>query len=179
MYEAIIEFLLFYCLVCDSIVFVTRLLNLLEQKHSTKDNVDLFTGGLRDAWSKYALKLLSGCTISIPGEDSIYQSQDSMIANFFMLDLLQEPVLDLLFEKLNKIASDRLPSPVSTQNSVTMLPLILAQLKCVSHSHADKIFECMKTIFEKATDRVKLDIIASAELIFDASKHDAFVQLML
>lgn len=139
----------------------------------------MFITGLRDAWSKYALKLLSGCTISIPGDESVYQSQDSMIVNFFMIEFLRDKVLELLLMQIKKAACERIPTAKTSENNVPLLPLMLSQLQYVANTHSEIIYEHIKKNFENALDQSKWDIIASAELILDASKHDDFAQLLL
>lgn len=135
----------------------------------------MFTNGLRDSWHRFALKLLTGCTISIPGEESVYQSQDSMIVNFFMIDSLRDRVLDLLLIKIEQIACEK----TTIEAVVPLLPLMLAQLQYVACTHSDIIYERIKTIFEKALEHSKWDIIANAELILASKKHDEFAQLLM
>lgn len=139
----------------------------------------MFITGLRDAWSKYALKLLSGCTISIPGDDSVYQSQDSMIVNFFMIDFLRDKVLELLLEQIRKSAMGGTSAFRTAGNLVPLLPLMLSQLQYVASTHNEVIYDHIKEIFENASDQSKWDIIANAELILDPSKHDEFAKLLM
>lgn len=62
----------------------------------------MFLNGLRNDWSKFALKLLCGCSINIQGGETVYQSQDSMLVNFFAIDFLCEPVLDILLDMIEQ-----------------------------------------------------------------------------
>lgn len=160
---------------CDHISFVNKLRVLLDKNQNFHDNLNMFITGLRDAWSKYAFKLLSGCTISIPGDDSVYQSQDSMIVNFFMIDYLRDKVLDLLLIQIEKAACEK---GSSSTNNIPLLPLMLFQLQYVACTHSEVIYEHIKKNFEKYAAQSKWDIIASAELILDSSKHDNFAQLL-
>ncbi|XP_075147776.1 fancd2 [Haematobia irritans] len=167
-----------FVLSCDHVAFVSKLRELLDRNQNFKDNFEMFKNGLRDSWSRFALKLLTGCTISIPGEDNVYQSQDSMIVNFFMIDCLRDRVLDLLLEKIEKIACEKSTTSNSTL-AVPLLPLMLAQLQYVSNTHSDVIYERIRSVFERASEQSKWDIIASAELILNPSKHNAFAQLLM
>lgn len=137
----------------------------------------MFRNGLRDSWQKFGLKLLTGCTISIPGEDSVYQSQHSMIVNFFMIESLRDRVLDLLLDKIEKTACEK-PNFTSTIN-VPLLPLMLAQLQHVACTHSDIIYNRIKKIFEKALDQSKWDIVSNAEIILAPTKHDEFALLLM
>lgn len=139
----------------------------------------MFITGLRDAWSKYAFKLLSGCTISIPGDEIVYQSQDSMIVNFFMIDYLRDKVLDLLLIQIEKAACEKSSSSKLSTNNIPLLPLMLFQLQYVAVTHSEIIYEHIKKNFEKYSDQSKYDIIASAELTLDSSKHDDFAKLLM
>ncbi|KAM7362212.1 fancd2 [Cochliomyia hominivorax] len=168
-----------FVLVCDHVTFVNKLRLLLDKNQNFQDNLNMFITGLRDAWSKYSLKLLTGCTISIPGDDSVYQSQDSMIVNFFMIDFLRDKVLEILLIQIKKAACDRVPSTKPINNNVPLLPLMLSQLQYIANTHSDIIYEHIKNNFEYASEQSKWDIIASAELILDSSKHDNFAQLLL
>ncbi|XP_065371634.1 Fanconi anemia group D2 protein homolog [Calliphora vicina] len=168
-----------FVLACDHVSFVNKLRILLDKNQNFHDNLNMFITGLRDAWSKYALKLLSGCTISIPGDESIYQSQDSMIVNFFMIDFLRDKVLELLLVQIKKAACQRLQSSKSTDITIPILPLMLSQLQYVASTHSEIIYEHIKNNFENALEQSKWDIIASAELILDSSKHDEFAKLLL
>lgn len=88
---------------CDHITFVSHLRESLnDRNHSFKDHVEMFLKGLKDAWSKFAVKLLSGCIINVQGDEAVYQSQDSMLVNFFTIDFLCEPVLDILLDMMEK-----------------------------------------------------------------------------
>lgn len=141
----------------------------------------MFKNGLCDAWSRFAIKLLTGCTISIPGEESVYQSQNSMIVNFFMIDRLRDHVLELLLQKIEKAACEKTPTTSTTkaQSAVPLLPLMLTQLQYVSFTHSDKIYEHITNVFGRALEQSKWDIIANAELILGPQKHDDFAQLLL
>uniref|UniRef100_A0A1I8P4T9 Fanconi anemia group D2 protein n=1 Tax=Stomoxys calcitrans TaxID=35570 RepID=A0A1I8P4T9_STOCA len=167
-----------FVLSCDHVAFVSKLREQLDRNQNFKDNFEMFKNGLRDSWSRFALKLLTGCTISIPGEESVYQSQDSMIVNFFMIDCLRDRVLDLLLDKIENIACNKATTS-STAAIVPLLPLMLAQLQYVANTHSDVIYERMKKVFEKATENAKWDIIANAELILSPTKHDDFAKLLM
>ncbi|XP_073815806.1 fancd2 isoform X2 [Musca autumnalis] len=166
-----------FVLSCDHVAFVSKLRDLLDKNQNFKDNYEMFRNGLRDSWSKFALKLLTGCTISIPGEDSIYQSQHSMVVNFFMIESLRDRVLDLLLDKIEKTACER--TVFTSSINVPLLPLMLAQLQYVACTHSDIIYERIKNIFDKALDRSKWDIISSAEIILAPNKHDEFAELLI
>ncbi|XP_037821987.1 Fanconi anemia group D2 protein [Lucilia sericata] len=168
-----------FVLSCDHVSFVNKLRILLDKNQNFQDNLKTFITGLRDAWSKYAIKLLSGCTISIPGDESVYQSQDSMIVNFFMIDFLRDKVLELLLVQIKNAACNKVSSSKTTGNNIPLLPLMLSQLQYVANTHGDIIYENIKTNFENALEQSKWDIIASAELILDSSKHDDFAKLLL
>lgn len=88
----------------------------------------MFKNGLQAAWPKMAVKLLSGCTIHIPGDDSTYQSQDNMITNFFTIEYLREIVLDLLLEKIEECAQQRLVSRKHIEGTNTLLSISLSSL---------------------------------------------------
>uniref|UniRef100_A0A1I8ML88 Fanconi anemia group D2 protein n=1 Tax=Musca domestica TaxID=7370 RepID=A0A1I8ML88_MUSDO len=166
-----------FVLSCDHVAFVSRLRDLLDRNQNFKDNYEMFRNGLRDSWQKFGLKLLTGCTISIPGEDSVYQSQHSMIVNFFMIESLRDRVLDLLLDKIEKTACEK-PNFTSTIN-VPLLPLMLAQLQHVACTHSDIIYNRIKKIFEKALDQSKWDIVSNAEIILAPTKHDEFALLLI
>uniref|UniRef100_A0A1I8M2U3 Uncharacterized protein n=1 Tax=Musca domestica TaxID=7370 RepID=A0A1I8M2U3_MUSDO len=166
-----------FVLSCDHVAFVSRLRDLLDRNQNFKDNYEMFRNGLRDSWPKFGLKLLTGCTISIPGEDSVYQSQHSMIVNFFMIESLRDRVLDLLLDKIEKTAIEK-PTFTSTIN-VPLLPIMLAQLQHVACTHSDIIYNRIKKIFEKALDQSKWDIVSNAEIILAPTKHDEFALLLI
>lgn len=92
-----------FIVACDHITFVNHLRESLnERNHCFKDHLEMFLKGLRDAWPKLAPKLLSGCHINVQGEESVYQSQDSMLVNFFTIECLCEPVLDILLDMMEQ-----------------------------------------------------------------------------
>jgi len=62
--------------------------------------------------------------------------------------------------------------------SMPLLPLMLTQLRYLTASHKVEIYSRIEGIFNRATESAKLDIIANAELILDASMHDEFVELL-
>ncbi|KAL9900180.1 fancd2 isoform 1-T3 [Glossina fuscipes fuscipes] len=168
-----------FVLSCDHITFVNRLRELFNKNQNFQDHLEMFKNGLKAAWPKMAVKLLSGCTIHIPGDDNTYQSQDNMITNFFMIEYLREIVLDLLLEKIEECAQQSNQAEIFQQNGVPFLPLMLAQLYNVSASHSDVIFERIKVILEKSSELNRWHIISNTSFILDNSKHDEFAQLMM
>lgn len=166
---------------CDHIAFVGKFRDTFIKSHNYPENIETFKAGLKEALasnSKLALKLLSGCTISIPGENSVYQSQDSMMVNFLMIDFLREHVLEVLLNRIDELACKEQNLSFNA-SQIPLLPLMLAQLRYVSNSQSELVYERIKNIFEKSTEAAKWDIIANAEFILDASKHDAFAQQLL
>ncbi|XP_067618049.1 Fanconi anemia group D2 protein homolog isoform X2 [Eurosta solidaginis] len=141
----------------------------------------MFKNGLSEALSpkcKYCLKLLSGCTISVSGQESVYQSQESMIVNFLMVDFLRDAVVEVLLKKISEAAGQRTPLFLAN-GTVPLLPLLISQLRYVSKSHNKLIFERISEIFKKASESSKQDLLVNAEFFLDASKHDDFVQMLL
>uniref|UniRef100_A0A1B0FNR3 Fanconi anemia group D2 protein n=1 Tax=Glossina morsitans morsitans TaxID=37546 RepID=A0A1B0FNR3_GLOMM len=168
-----------FVLTCDHITFVNRLRELFNKNQNFQDHLEMFKNGLQAAWPKMAVKLLSGCTIHIPGDDNTYQSQDNMITNFFTIEYLREIVLDLLLGKIEECAQHSNQAEIFRQNGVPLLPLMLAQLYNVSASHSDIIFERIKVILEKSSELNRWHIISNTGFILDNSKHDEFAQLMM
>ncbi|XP_017471044.1 PREDICTED: Fanconi anemia group D2 protein isoform X2 [Rhagoletis zephyria] len=170
-----------FVLSCDHISFVNKFREVFLKCSNYNENADMFKSGLSEALSpkcKYSLKLLSGCTISIPGHDSVYQSQESMIVNFLMIDFLRDAVVDILLNKTSEAAKQR--QPVFLANgTVPFLPLLIAQLRHVTQSHSTLIYERITGIFNEASEVSKQDIIMHAGFILEASKHDGFVQMLL
>ncbi|XP_053945249.1 Fanconi anemia group D2 protein homolog [Anastrepha ludens] len=170
-----------FVLSCDHISFVSKFREVFLKCSNCKENVDMFKTGFSEALSpkcKYSLKLLSGCTISVPGHDSTYQSQESMIVNFLMIDFLRDAVVEVLLNKILDAAVQSTPIFLAG-GTVPLLPLLVAQLRYVAQSHSTLIYERILEIFKKASEPSKQDIIVHAEFILDASKHDDFVQMLL
>ncbi|XP_030369940.1 Fanconi anemia group D2 protein isoform X2 [Scaptodrosophila lebanonensis] len=169
-----------FVLPCDHIAIVAKLRDNLVRAHNYPENVYMFKTGLSTALSstsKLAQKLLTGCTIDSSGEDLVYQSQSSMFVNFLIIDFLREPCLAVLLDKIEEVAcSEREQLP---QESFPMLPLMLAQLRFVTFSHSEEIYERIKSISNHATHSSMLHIIGCAEFLLDGSKHDEFVDLLI
>lgn len=51
-------------------------------------------------------KLFTGCKLSLPSSDTIYQSQESLIKDLLMIDFLQEDLIEILFEKIQAFVGD-------------------------------------------------------------------------
>uniref|UniRef100_A0A1A9WNL2 Fanconi anemia group D2 protein n=1 Tax=Glossina brevipalpis TaxID=37001 RepID=A0A1A9WNL2_9MUSC len=168
-----------FLLTCDHITFVNRLRELFAKNPNFQDNIEMFKNGLRAAWSKMAFKLLRGCTISIPGENGVYLSQDNMITNFFMIDYLRDIVLEFLLDKIEESVQQIDRAGSSRHGPIPLLPLMLGQLHYVSMTHSDIIFERIKIILKKSTEFTKWDVIANGGFILDTNKHDDFAQLMI
>ncbi|XP_055905389.1 Fanconi anemia group D2 protein [Eupeodes corollae] len=163
---------------CDHVSFVCKFREIFVKCQNYPSNVETFKTGLRNALNdkKMALKLLSGCTINMPGEENPYQSQDSMIVNFLMIDFLQEAVINIILDKVDEISK----SQTSTSYDVPILPLMLSQLRYVTQTtDADLIYTRIVDIFENAVQSVQWDIIANAEMFLKSSKHDAFAEMLL
>ncbi|XP_054081207.1 Fanconi anemia group D2 protein homolog isoform X3 [Zeugodacus cucurbitae] len=170
-----------FVLSCDHISFVNKFREVFMKCSNYTENVDMFKTGLNDALSpkcKYSLKLLSGCTINVPEYNSSYQSQESMIVNFLMVDFLQDAVVEVLLQKITEAAGQRTPLFLGN-GTVPLLPLLMVQLRYVAQSHSSLIFERICTAFKEASESAKQDIIINAELVLDESKHDDFVQMLL
>ncbi|XP_037944134.1 uncharacterized protein LOC119676939 [Teleopsis dalmanni] len=169
-----------FVLSCDHVAFVSKFREILMKSQNYPDNIEMFKTGLSDALAtkpKLTQKLLSGCTINMPGEESVYQSQNSMMVNFLMIGFLCDHVLDILLDKAEKIACGS--NKNLTGNNVPLLTLLLAQMRNITLSHGTVINERIHSIFEKANPSARMEIIASAEFIIEPSKHDEFVQLLL
>ncbi|XP_019844495.2 Fanconi anemia group D2 protein isoform X2 [Bactrocera dorsalis] len=170
-----------FVLSCDHITFVNKFREVFMKCANYMENVDMFKTGLNDALSpkcKYSLKLLSGCTIKVPDHNSEYQSQESMILNFLMVDFLQDAVVEVLLQKITEAASQRTPLFLGN-GTVPLLPLLMVQLRYVAQSHSTLIFERISSAFKDASESARQDIIVNAELVLDESKHDDFVQMLL
>ncbi|XP_004536027.1 Fanconi anemia group D2 protein [Ceratitis capitata] len=169
-----------FVLSCDHISFVSKFREVFVKCGNSVENVEMFKTGFSDSLSpkcKYSLKLLTGCTISVPGNDAVYQSHDSMIANFLMIDFLCESVVDILLQKISEAAKQRQPIFLAN-GTVPLLPLLLAQLRYVSQTHSTKIFEHISSIFKAASEPARQDIILSSEFVLHFNKHDDFVKLL-
>ncbi|XP_014088001.2 Fanconi anemia group D2 protein homolog [Bactrocera oleae] len=170
-----------FILSCDHITFVNKFREVFMKCANYMENVDMFKTGLNDALSpkcKYSLKLLSGCTINVPDQNCVYQSQESMIGNFLMVDFLQDAVIEVLLQKITEAASQRTPLFLGN-GTVPLLPLLMVQLRYVAQSHSTLIFERISSAFKGASDSARQDIIINAELVLDESKHDDFVHMLL
>ncbi|XP_039954173.1 Fanconi anemia group D2 protein [Bactrocera neohumeralis] len=170
-----------FVLSCDHITFVNKFREVFMKCANYMENVDMFKTGLSDALSpkcKYSLKLLSGCTIKVPDHNFEYQSQESMIFNFLMVDFLQDAVVEVLLQKITEAASQRTPLFLGN-GTVPLLPLLMVQLRYVAQSHSTLIFERISSAFKDASESARQDIIVNAELVLDESNHDDFVQMLL
>ncbi|EDV91108.1 Fanconi anemia group D2 protein [Drosophila grimshawi] len=169
-----------FVLSCDHIAIVAKLRDILSRSPKYPENIETFKAGLNAALapkSKLAQKLLSGCTIDTAGAEQIYQSQNSMFINFLMIDFLRDPCLEVLFTKIEEIS--KCQERVQTMpGCVPLLPLMLAQLRYLTLSHSDQIYNHIERIFNNASESSKLDIINNAEFLLDTSKHDSFVELL-
>ncbi|ALC46708.1 Fancd2 [Drosophila busckii] len=169
-----------FVLCCDHIAIVSKLRDILVRSPKYPENIETFKNGLNNALapkSKIAHKLLSGCTIDIADENQAYQSQNSMFINFLMIDFLREPCLDVLFKKIEEISL--LEDALSASGGLSLLPLMLEQLRYLTLSHSEQIYAHIERIFNNASESAKLDIINSAEFVLDARKHDDFVELLI
>ncbi|XP_017074591.2 Fanconi anemia group D2 protein [Drosophila eugracilis] len=168
-------------LACDHVSIVSKLREIFLSAPSYTDKMETFKSGLNAAMapgSKLVQKLLTGCTVDAAGEEQIYQSQNSMFMNFLMIDFLREPCVDVLLNKIEEVATaDRVLLGRATI-PLPLLPLMLTQLRYLTVSHKVEIYSRIESIFNRATESAKLDIIANAELILDASMHDEFVELL-
>ncbi|XP_055384821.1 Fanconi anemia group D2 protein homolog [Condylostylus longicornis] len=166
-----------FILTCDPLSYVNNLASLLKKHHEFPDNIQTFLDGYKEYLNNQfrQLKLLTGCVINISSMGTEYQSQDSMTMNFMMIDFLQEGIIDILFQKIEKCASEN----QNFSPDVPVLPLLLSQLKFVTTVCSDKLYDRIIKIYEKATAQSRREIISSAEYILDASKHDEFVQYLI
>ncbi|XP_055851494.1 Fanconi anemia group D2 protein homolog [Episyrphus balteatus] len=162
---------------CDHVAFVCKFREIFVQCQNYPSNVETFKTGLKNALNdkNLAMKLLSGCTINLPGDENPYLSQDSMMVNFLMIDFLQEIAINVLLDKVEEISK----TETSASSDVPILPLMLSQLRYVTQSHEDLIYTRIVDIFEGAVTSVQWDIIANAEMVFKSSKHDAFAEMLL
>ncbi|KAH8265254.1 hypothetical protein KR038_002491 [Drosophila bunnanda] len=169
-------------LACDHVSIVAKLRDIFMSASSYTDKVETFKTGLSAAMapkSKLVQKLLTGCTVDASGEEQIYQSQNSMFMNFLMIDFLRDPCVEVLLSKIEEVATADRVLTGKAAIPLPLLPLMLAQLRYLTASHKQQIYSRIEGIFHRATDAAKLDIIASAELILDASMHDEFVELLI
>ncbi|XP_017048859.1 Fanconi anemia group D2 protein [Drosophila ficusphila] len=168
-------------LACDHVSIVSKLRDIFMSASSYTDKMETFKTGLNSAMSpksKLVQKLLTGCTVDAAGEEQIYQSQNSMFMNFLMIDFMRDACVEVLLNKIEEVAtSDRVLTGMAAI-SMPLLPLMLTQLRYLTASHKVEIYKRIEGIFNRATDSAKLDIIANAELILDASMHDEFVELL-
>ncbi|XP_017017550.1 Fanconi anemia group D2 protein homolog [Drosophila kikkawai] len=169
-------------LACDHVSIVSKLREIFMSASSYTDKVETFKTGLNAAMapqSKLVQKLLTGCTVDASGEEQIYQSQNSIFMNFLMIDFLRDPCVEVLLNKIEEVATADRVLTGKAAIPLPLLPLMLAQLRYLTASHKEQIYSRIEGIFNRVTDAAKLDIIASAELILDASMHDEFVQLLI
>lgn len=169
-------------LACDHVTIVAKLREIFLTATSYTDKLETFKTGLKAALaprSKLVQKLLSGCTVDAAGEEQIYQSQNSMFMNFLMIDFLREPCLEVLLNQVEEVATADRVVTGKAAISLPLLPLMLSQLRYLTASHKVEIYPRIEGIFNRATASAKLDIIANAELVLDASKHDEFVNLLM
>ncbi|EDV43092.1 uncharacterized protein Dana_GF18312 [Drosophila ananassae] len=169
-------------LACDHVTIVAKLREIFLTATSYSDKLETFKTGLKAALaprSKLVQKLLSGCTVDAAGEEQIYQSQNSMFMNFLMIDFLREPCLEVLLNQVEEVATADRVVTGKAAISLPLLPLMLSQLRYLTASHKVEIYPRIEGIFNRATASAKLDIIANAELVLDASKHDEFVNLLI
>ncbi|XP_036674528.2 Fanconi anemia group D2 protein homolog [Drosophila suzukii] len=168
-------------LACDHVSIVSKLRDIFTSASSYTDKMETFKTGLNAAMtpsSKLVQKLLTGCTVDAAGEEQIYQSQNSMFMNFLMIDFMRDSCVEVLLNKIEEVATaDRVLSGRAAI-SMPLLPLMLTQLRYLTASHKVEIYSRIEGIFNRATESAKLDIIANAELILDASMHDEFVELL-
>lgn len=169
-------------LACDHVSIVSKLREIFMSASSYTDKVETFKTGLNAAMapkSKLVQKLLTGCTVDASGEEQIYQSQNSMFMNFLMIDFLRDPCVEVLLNKIEEVATADQVLTGKAAIALPLLPLMLAQLRYLTASHKEQIYSRIEGVFNRATDAAKLDIIANAELILDASMHDEFVDLLM
>ncbi|XP_017119014.1 Fanconi anemia group D2 protein [Drosophila elegans] len=168
-------------LACDHVSIVSKLREIFMSASSYTDKLETFKTGLNAAMapnSKLVQKLLTGCTVDAAGEEQIYQSQNSMFMNFLMIDFLRDACVEVLLNKIEEVATADRVLTGRAAISMPLLPLMLTQLRYLTVSHKVQIYSRIEGIFNRATKSAKLDIIANAELILDASMHDEFVELL-
>ncbi|XP_068157652.1 Fanconi anemia group D2 protein homolog isoform X2 [Drosophila tropicalis] len=172
-----------FVLSCDHVSIVSKLRDIFLRAPGYADKVETFKTGLNLALSpksKMAQKLLSGCTVDAAGEEQIYQSQNSIFMNFLMIDFLREPCLEVLLNKIEEMAtSEDLLSGQTVGAGISLLPLMLAQLRYMTLSHSEEIYKRIERVFNNANQSARLDIINNAEFVLDATKHDEFVDLLI
>lgn len=93
---------------CNHLTFVTRARKLLRDSDNFPENIQDFVSGVGDEMKTYLqlTKLLSGCKLSLASSDRIYQSQESLIKDLLMIDLLQVYLIDVLFDKIKMFVTD-------------------------------------------------------------------------
>ncbi|XP_017003443.2 Fanconi anemia group D2 protein homolog [Drosophila takahashii] len=166
---------------CDHVSIVSKLRDIFMSASSYTDKLETFKTGLNAAMapsSKLVQKLLTGCTVDAAGEEQIYQSQNSMFMNFLMIDFMRDPCVEVLLNKIEEVATADRVVLGKAAIPMPLLPLMLTQLRYLTVSHKVEIYGRIEGIFNRATESAKLDIIANAELILDASMHDEFVELL-
>lgn len=168
-------------LACDHVSIVSKLRDIFTSASSYTDKMETFKTGLNAAMapaSKLVQKLLTGCTVDAAGEEQIYQSQNSMFMNFLMIDFMRDACVEVLLNKIEEVAKSDRVIMGKAAIPLPLLPLMLTQLRYLTASHKVEIYSRIEVIFNRATESAKLDIIANAELILDASMHDEFVELL-
>lgn len=80
----------------------------LKHTDNFPDNIKDFISGLADAMkTNMSLeKLFTGCKLILSNVDNIYSSQESLIKDLLMIDFLQEDLIEILFEKIEKFVGD-------------------------------------------------------------------------
>lgn len=93
---------------CNHLTFVTKVRELLKSSDNFPDNVKDFITGVNDAMKTHMelTKLFSGCKLSLPSLDSIYQSQESLIKDLLQIDFLQVHLMEILFDKIETFVGD-------------------------------------------------------------------------
>ncbi|EDV48341.1 Fanconi anemia group D2 protein [Drosophila erecta] len=168
-------------LACDHVSIVSKLRDIFTTATSYTDKMETFKTGLNAAMapdSKLVQKLLTGCTVDAAGEEQIYQSQNSIFMNFLMIDFMRDACVEVLLNKIEEVATADRVIMGKAAIPLPLLPLMLTQLRYLTASHKVEIYSRIEVIFNRATESAKLDIIANAELILDASMHDEFVELL-
>lgn len=97
-----------YVSACNHLNFVTKVRDLLRSSDNYPDNIKDFISGVTDAMKTHLhlTKLFTGCKLSLPSSDSIYQSQESLIKDLLMIDFLQVQLIEVLFEKIETFVAD-------------------------------------------------------------------------
>lgn len=99
---------MFYVSACNHLNFVTKLRDLLRGNDNFPSNIKDFISGVNDAMNTHMnlTKIFTGCKLSLPSSDSIYQSQESLIKDLLMIDFLQVHLIEILFEKIETFVGD-------------------------------------------------------------------------